>query len=197
MKLLALLSGGIDSPVACYLMLKCGFKIEYIHFALGKKSIEKTKALVSKLKDFGGGARFFIVPHSALIQLIREIEFDERYTCVFCKRAMLRIAELLAEKLECKALLTGDNLGQVASQTVPNIFVEDSAVRIPILRPLICLDKEEITEIAKKVGTYEISITRDEGCSAVPSKPITRARIERVIDIDVGAIVAKLKEISV
>jgi len=94
--------------------------------------------------------------------------------------------------------LMGDSLGQVASQTVPNLYVEDSAVRIPVLRPLIGLDKEEIIGFAKEAGTYEISIMEDEGCSAVPKNPITRAKIENIRkDVDVKRILDDVEEIRV
>ncbi len=198
MKLLALLSGGIDSPVASYLMLKRGFNVEYLHFTLGPKSIEKTKLLVSKLMEFDGSNRFFMTPHRKMIRHITNLGIDERYTCIYCKRTMLKTAELLAEKLGCDALLMGDSLGQVASQTVPNLYVEDSAVKIPILRPLIGLDKEEIIEFAKEAGTYDISIMKDEGCSAVPKNPVTRARIEYIRkDVDVKQILDDVEEIKV
>jgi thiamine biosynthesis protein ThiI len=196
MRLLALLSGGIDSPAACYLMLKSGFEVEYLHFFLGEKSIEKIVMIVAKLKEVGGSSRIFLIPFSTLIQLVTKLG-DERYTCINCKRAMLKTAEALAKKIGCSAILTGDSLGQVASQTVPNLFVEDSAIQISILRPLIGFDKEEIVEIAKKAETYRLSILRDEGCKAVPSRPVTKARIERARDFDVSAVLLKLKEINV
>jgi len=188
MKLLALLSSGIDSPVACYLMLKKGFKVEYLHFAMGQRSVEKTKLLTSRLKKFGGSNRFFVISHKKMIQHVLNSGIEEKYTCIHCKRSMLKIAEMLAVKLGCDAILMGDSLGQVASQTVPNLYVEDSAVKIPVLRPLIGLDKEEIIEFAKNAGTYEISIMKDEGCSAVPKNPVTRAKTENVKDVDVKQI---------
>lgn len=196
MKLLALLSGGIDSPVACYLMLKRGFEVEYLHFTLGPRSVEKAKLLISRLMEFGGSNRFFVIPHQKMIRHIITLGIEEKYTCIYCKRTMLKTAEQLAEKLGCDAILMGDSLGQVASQTVPNLYVEDSAVRIPVLRPLIGLDKEEIIGFAKEAGTYEISIMKDEGCSAVPKNPITRAKIEYIKkDVDVKRILDDVVEV--
>lgn len=196
MKLLALLSGGIDSPVACYLMLKRGFEVEYLHFTLGPRSVEKAKLLISRLMEFGGSNRFFVTPHQKMIRHIITLGIEEKYTCIYCKRTMLKTAEQLAEKLGCDAILMGDSLGQVASQTVPNLYVEDSAVRIPVLRPLIGLDKEEIIGFAKEAGTYKISIMKDEGCSAVPKNPITRAKIEYIKkDVDVKRILDDVVEV--
>jgi len=198
MKLLALLSGGIDSPVACYLMLKRGFEVEYLHFTLGPRSMEKAKLLISRLMEFDGSNRFFVIPHQKMIRHIITLGIEEKYTCIYCKRTMLKTAEQLAKELGCDAILMGDSLGQVASQTVPNLYVEDSAVRIPVLRPLIGLDKEEIIGFAKEAGTYEISIMEDEGCSAVPKNPITRAKIEHIRkDVDVKRILDDVEEIRV
>jgi thiamine biosynthesis protein ThiI len=189
MKLLALLSGGIDSAVACYLMIGRA-EIDYLHFALGEKSISKVKEIVSRID---GSRKIYVVKHSALIEMIRTVDKDERYTCIYCKRGMLRIAELLAEKIGCDAILTGDSLGQVASQTIPNLYAEDTAIKIPVLRPLIGMDKEEIIEIAKKAGTYEISILEDEGCSYVPKYPVTKARIEYIKEFSVDSLLSMIK----
>ncbi|RLI84780.1 MAG: hypothetical protein DRO98_08245 [Archaeoglobales archaeon] len=195
MRVLALLSGGIDSAVACYLMLQKGIDVEYLHFSIGTQipSHEKAKKLVKKLEEYNGPSRLFILPHSKLMEILPR----NRYTCVYCKRGMLSIAEKLAERLGCDALLTGDSLGQVASQTVPNLRAEDCAVRIPVLRPLIGFDKEEIIAIAKEIGTYEISIEKGDECKAFPRNPVTKAKLSEIKPIDVSWLVEEVKEIKV
>ena len=103
---------------------------------------------------------------------------EPRYICIMCKRSMYRIAEAYAEDNGLKAVITGESLGQVASQTMANLFVLDDAVSIPVLRPLIGLDKVEIEDIARTMGTYNITARKVEGCTAVPPNPATRSRIE-------------------
>lgn len=197
MRVLALLSAGIDSAVACYLMLGKA-EIGYIHFAFGEKSIEKARRIVMKLQRNG---IVYVIEHPSLIEFIRIFMYDneisEKYTCIYCKLGMLRIAERIAERNGYDALLTGDNLGQVASQTIPNLFVEDTSVRIPILRPLIGMDKEEIIEIAKKAGTYEISIEKDEGCAAVPKHPVTRAKPEFIKDFCIESLLSRVRVLEI
>ncbi|AEA47449.1 7-cyano-7-deazaguanine synthase [Archaeoglobus veneficus] len=193
MKILALLSGGIDSAVACYIMLRRGCSVEYLHFSMGSASVNKAIRLASKLKEYGGSGRIFVIPHSRLIELVPK----DRYTCVYCKRGMLSIAEMLAEKIGCAALLTGDSLGQVASQTIPNLRAEDAAVRIPVLRPLIGFDKDEIIGIAKEIGTYEISIEKGDECSAVPKNPVTKAKLSEIKPVNVSGLVELVEEIKI
>ncbi len=106
---------------------------------------------------------------------------------------MLKIAELLAKKINCDFLITGDNLGQVASQTLLNLFAEDYFINIPVIRPLICFDKEEIVKIARNIGTLEISIESDEGCKIVPKNPITQAKIEKIKEIKVDDAINEIK----
>jgi len=190
-KALALLSGGIDSAVACYLMLKRGLKVEYLHFSIEDHG--KAKRLVRKLKDYGGAERMFALSHSMLIERIPK----NKYTCIYCKRGMLGIAEKLAEKLKCKFLLTGDCLGQVASQTVPNLRAEDLAVSTPVLRPLIGFDKEEIVEIAKEIDTYEISVGKGDKCMAVPKNPATRVNVSEIEPVDVSWLSDFIEEIKI
>ena len=104
----------------------------------------------------------------------------EKYTCVLCKRQMYRVAEEVAREEGAKGIVTGESLGQVASQTTDNLFVIDQACSIPVYRPLIGMDKVEIEEIARKIGTYEASILPVKSCQAVPKKPITKAKLEDV-----------------
>jgi thiamine biosynthesis protein ThiI len=104
----------------------------------------------------------------------------ERYTCILCKRMMYRVAEAVAKEVGAKGIVTGESLGQVASQTLENLFVLDNIASMPVYRPLIGFDKVEVEKIAREIGTFELSIMPAEGCRAVPSKPTTRARMELV-----------------
>ncbi len=178
MKALALISSGIDSPVAVWLMKKKGLEIIGVHFSnepmVDTLPKEKTKELCKLL----GIKKLYIVPHGYIIQaeLMRKCSSSAR--CVLCRRMMFRIASKIAEKENCKYLITGENLGQVASQTLDNMTVEDRASKIPILRPLLCNDKQEIIDLAKNIGTYKTSIEAAICCGAVPKNPITKARPE-------------------
>jgi len=197
MRLLSLLSAGIDSAVSCYLMLDKA-EIGYLHFAFGERSIDKARRIVLKI---AGSGRIHVIRHSELIEFVRSFMIEngisEKYTCIYCKLGMLKVAERIAEDNRYDALLTGDNLGQVASQTIPNLFVEDKAVKIPVLRPLIGMDKEEIVELARKAGTYEISIEKDEGCSAVPKHPVTKAKLEFIKDFRIESLLPKIRILEV
>jgi thiamine biosynthesis protein ThiI len=186
MKLLSLISGGIDSPAATYLMLKQGAEIEMVHFDnrpfTDDGQFNKTKALVGHLEKLGKGKiKTYIVPHKE-----SHIAFGKsckrNLHCVLCRRMMFRVSERLARDKGAEAMLTGESLGQVASQTLRNIKTETQAVDIPILRPLIGLDKIEIEKIAKEIGTYEISILPGMCCSIVPKRPSTYSKLEVVLE---------------
>ncbi len=184
MKVLSLLSGGIDSIVACYMMLDKA-DVDYLHISTGNRSLEKVKELVSRID---GEKNIYTVEHSLLMEQIREFMIRNRissnYTCIYCKRGMLKTAETLADKIGCEAIITGDSIGQVASQTIRNLYMEDITVETPVIRPLIGMDKDEIIELARKAGTYDISIMQDEGCVYLPSQPITRAKKDKMINFD-------------
>ncbi len=184
MKGILLLSSGIDSPVAGYLMLRKGVDLIAVHMdnqplvnALPK---EKTIKLAKKLAELSGKKiKLYIVPHGkSQIEMIKKTE--RRYQCVLCRRMMLRIAEKIAEKENADFIVTGENLGQVASQTLQNIAAEETAVHTMILRPLLCNDKVETIKIAREIGTYDISIEAGMCCAAVPKNPATKARREAV-----------------
>jgi thiamine biosynthesis protein ThiI len=186
MKLLSLISGGIDSPVATYMMLDQDAKIDMIHFDnrpfTDDGQFNKTKSLVAHLEKISEKKiKTYIAPHKE-----SHVEFGKHCKrslhCVLCRRMMFRVSEKLAEAGGAQALLTGESLGQVASQTLRNIKTESQAVKIPILRPLIGLDKIEITAIAKKIGTYEISILPGMCCSIVPKRPSTFSKLEVVLE---------------
>jgi len=186
MKLVSLISGGIDSPVATHVMLERGAEVVAVHFDnrpfTDDGQFDKTRALIGHLqKKHNVKIKTLVVPHKeshvAFAQYCKS-----NLHCVLCRRMMLRVSERIAEMEGADALLTGESLGQVASQTLRNIRSESQAVSIPILRPLIGLDKLEIEDVAKKIGTYDISILPGMCCSIVPRKPSTYSRLESVLE---------------
>ena len=185
-KVVVLLSSGIDSPVAAYLMMKRGCEIVALHcnndpFS-GPKVTENFNALVDQLNIYAKGTpiKKRVIDYGEYLQVAKE-KAPEKMTCVLCKSGMYRIAEKLANKIGADAIVDGSSVGQVASQTLSNILATRYGVEMPILSPLIGLDKEEITAIAKDIGTFEISKIDDGGCSAVHRYPETRADLERVM----------------
>jgi thiamine biosynthesis protein ThiI len=189
MKVVALLSGGIDSPVAAYLMLRMGAEVIPVHMHVGPKTDEKVKLIARKLGEYGKVAEPVIINperRDRVIGKLREMKKD-KYTCVLCKFNMVKAADDVARETGAKAIVMGDSIGQVASQTLDNILIVSRATGLPILRPLIGLDKEEIVRIAKEIGTFELSTLPEEECWCVPRHPIIRgswgefARIYRAI----------------
>ena len=185
MKLVSLVSSGIDSPVATYLFSKKVDEIILIHGDnrpfTDDQEIKNFINLAKHLKKNASSIKqAYIIPYGENLGLYKQ-NCHPRYTCVFCKRMLLRLAEALANKKKAEAIIMGDSLGQVASQTLQNIRTIDEVVGLPIFRPLIGLDKEEIIQIAKEIGTYNLSIVKSSGCTAVPSKPATQAKLEDII----------------
>ncbi len=184
-RLVALLSTGIDSPVACYLMMKRGCSITALHFnnypyTSGEE--EKIKKIARKLKEYSHGSRFDLCTVNYGEFLTRCIEeAPPRMTCVLCKSGMYQVAEKLAQKEGALATLDGSSMGQVASQTLPNLVATRHFTTIPLLSPLMGLDKVEIEDLAKKISTYPISILPEEGCSAAPKHPETHAELAKVL----------------
>ena len=202
-KVVVLLSSGIDSPVAAYLMMKRGCEVVALHcnndpFS-GPKVTENFNALVDQLNIYAKGTpiKKRIIDYGEYLTVAKE-KAPEKMTCVLCKSGMYKIAEKLAVKLGADAIVDGSSVGQVASQTLSNILATRYEVKVPILSPLIGLDKEEITTIAKNIGTFEISKIDDGGCSAVPRYPETHADLQRVAkaceDMDQDAEVEKAFE---
>ncbi len=182
MSVLSLISGGIDSPVATFLMLKKGVHTHILHFYRDEEDLKKLKEILDILKNQGNLGRIFVAEHSKLF-----VRNFGRYNCIYCKILMVKVAEKLCKKAGGSAIVMGDNLGQVASQTLDNMLAISKATKIPIIRPLIGFDKEEIIEIAKKIGIYEISIKSQRRCPFLPKNPITKAKIEKIdynIDVD-------------
>ena len=179
----ALMSGGIDSPVAAYRMMRRGLRCYFLHFSgmplTGPESIYKAYALVRGLDRFQGDSRLFVVPFGKTQQVLKSSGAD-RLQIIAQRRLMLKTAEALARRLHAPALITGDSLGQVSSQTLPNITALDDAVSLPILRPLLGMDKTEIMAEARRLGTLSISELPDEDCCSLltPRRVETRARID-------------------
>jgi len=194
-RVIALLSGGIDSPVAAYRMMRRGCQVSFVHFHgapfLDRRTQEKAREIVKLLTRYQYTSRLYLVPFGEVQQEV-VVNTPAPYRVLLYRRLMARIAEHLASLEGAKALVTGESLGQVASQTLENLTVIEEAVKLPLFRPLIGMDKEEITEQAKEIGTYEISIQRDQDCCTlfVPRHPATRAtmddigRAEMTLDLD-------------
>ena len=188
--LVALVSGGIDSPVAAWMMMKRGCRIIPLFVALDtfldETTIARAKRVVDKLAQYQPGIELNVVSDSYLTAA-KEVLISrhlEKYTCIFCKRRMYRVAAAYANSIGAKGIVTGESLGQVASQTLDNLFVLTDAAEIPIYRPLIGFDKEDTIRIAREIGTFEQSISHASGCKAVPKGPSTKAKLEIIKNIE-------------
>ena len=185
----SLLSGGIDSPVSSYMMAKRGVKLEMLHFAsppyTSELAREKVLQLARELTPWCGRLTVHIVPFTENQEAIRR-DCDEEYFTLIMRRFMMRIADKLARELACRAVVTGESLGQVASQTLQALAVSDDAITMPVLRPLIGMDKEEIVRLSRYVGTFDTSILPYEDCCTVftPRHPKTRPEVEEVRQIE-------------
>jgi thiamine biosynthesis protein ThiI len=185
----ALLSGGIDSPVAAWRMMKRGCHVTLVHFHsapfLSNTSQEKARRLAEVLTRYQLRTRLFLIPFGELQrQVTLSVPGDLRV--IIYRRFMLRIAERIARDVRARALVTGDVIGQVASQTLDNLAATDSATRLTILRPLVALDKEEIVEQAQRIGTFDISILPDEDTCTLftPRHPETHARRHQIDEVE-------------
>ena len=185
--ILALLSGGIDSPVACHQAMKRGCCVEYITFHsapyTGEESIDKVKILAEMLNEYQKPGKLYITNLAPIQKLIRD-QCNERFRTILYRRAMMRISERVASKTKKKALLTGEAIGQVASQTLDNMNTIQNATNMVIIRPLITLDKEDIIKIAEDIGTFETSIIPAEDSCTVfaPSSAATTSKIYKLED---------------
>jgi thiamine biosynthesis protein ThiI len=184
-RLISLISGGIDSPVAAYRMMQRGCRLIFVHFHSApyqdNTSQEKVRQLITTLTRHQFLSRLYLVPFGEIQrQIVASVARPLRV--ILYRRMMLRIAEAIARKEKAKALVTGESLGQVASQTLDNMAVIQQAARIPVLRPLVGMDKQEIIDQARRIGTFEISSIPDQDCCQlfVPKHPATKARFTEV-----------------
>lgn len=200
-KALLLLSGGIDSPVAGYLGMKRGVEIDAVYFHsppyTSERAKEKVKDLAEVLSKSGEEITLYI-PYFTEIQQQIVKKCSKKFTITIMRRMMMRIASIIAEKNDHLALITGENLGQVASQTLEGIRSTDDAAEFPILRPLITMDKNDIVEIARDIETYQISIQPYEDCCTVfvPDEPVTKPPLELVRKVESELEIDKLIENS-
>ena len=198
-----LLSGGIDSPVAAYRAMKRGLRCEFVHFSgrpfTGPESIYKAYAQAAQLDRFQGGSRLHVVPFGNVQRQLASAG-AARLQVIAQRRLMMRTASALAEREGAEALVTGDSLGQVSSQTLRNLTVVEDAASLPVLRPLVAWDKSEIVREAQDIGTYEIANLPAEDCCTLFASPLAEtraapaelAKIERRLDLD--EVVAALLE---
>lgn len=184
-KAMLLLSGGIDSPVAGYMLAKRGVHISAVHYVSPPYTSErarlKVEQLCEKLTGYCGSIAFFCVPFTEIQEEIRN-NCPEEFFTIIMRRLMMEIAQRICEKEECLALVTGESVGQVASQTMNAIACTDAVCKIPVFRPLIGMDKTEIVEIARKIDTFDISIQPFEDCCTVftPRHPKVRPLLSDV-----------------
>ena len=197
-KAAVLISGGIDSPVAAWMMARRGVELTAVHFAsppyTSERAEQKAADLLRRVGEYAGRMTMFTVPFTKIQEEIREKCPEELFTIIM-RRFMMRAAEQIARREECGALITGESLGQVASQTLQAIVCTDEAARMPVFRPLIGMDKVEIIEYARRIGTFDLSILPYEDCCTVftPRHPRTRPELKSVeaaeAALDVGALV--------
>lgn len=182
---LLLLSGGIDSPVAAYMMAKRGIGVDAIHFQsppyTSERALMKVEELCEELVPYCGDIRFYIVPFTEIQEALRD-NCPEEYFTVIMRRLMIKITNRMCAAHDYKAMITGESVGQVASQTIMALGCTDKVAEYPVFRPVIGMDKKEITEIARKIGTFETSIQPYEDCCTVftPKHPRTKPVIAEV-----------------
>ena len=188
-KAVSLLSGGIDSPVASWMIAKRGVQLELVHFFsppyTSQQAKEKVIALARELTPWCGRMTLSIIPFTEIQEEIRR-NCPEEYFTLIMRRFMMRLAERVARRTGCKALVTGECLGQVASQTMDALTVSDDACAMPVLRPVIGMDKEEIVRLSRKIGTFDTSILPYEDCCTVftPLHPRTHPVLEEVVQYE-------------
>jgi thiamine biosynthesis protein ThiI len=194
-----LLSGGIDSPVAGAMMLERGLDLVLLHMDnrpfTDDREFAKVLGLVQRLSALAGKSlEAYAAPHGMAAQPILAKLCERRFHCILCRRMMLRTADALARKMSADFIVTGESLGQVASQTLRNILAEDGAATHPVLRPLIGMDKSEVVARGRMLGTFEVSTAPGLCCTIVPDKPATAADIERIIKEEGKLDVAEIAE---
>ena len=184
-----LISGGIDSPVAAYMMAKRGIELTAIHFAsppyTSERAEEKVVSLLERVGRYAGHMTMHIVPFTHIQEEIRRACPEDYFTLIM-RRFMIRLAQRVARQEDCGALITGESVGQVASQTIPALAVTDALATMPVFRPLIGMDKEEIVRISRQIDTFAISIQPYEDCCTVftPRHPCTKPRLNKVEEVE-------------
>ncbi len=184
-KAMLMLSGGIDSPVAGYLTMKRGVEIECIHYAsmpyTSQEALNKVKELARIISAYQGRIKLHVVPFTDL-QLAIYNNCDEEYAITLMRRMMYRLAERIARKNNCLAIVNGESIGQVASQTLESMGVINAVTNMPVIRPVVTYDKLEIIDLAEKINTYETSILPYEDCCTIftPKNPVTKPHIHKV-----------------
>jgi thiamine biosynthesis protein ThiI len=202
-KLVGLFSGGIDSPVGCWLVMKRGSPVVFVYFDNSPFTDETTTQRALNVAEvlFGWAIGFprkvYVIQHGENLKQI--MQTNRKYSCLLCKRMMYRVAERLAEQLRAEGIVTGEAIGEQASQTVTNLRVLNAAVKeYPVHRPLLGFDKQETEAIARKIGTYEVSSQKAGACTAVPYQPSTKAKMEDVLKaeekLDIEAMVNRSLE---
>jgi len=188
-RLVSLFSGGIDSPVAAWLMMKRGAEVFPLFMDqrphVGDSYVDRVGKALEAISRYvpAEGFCLYVAPFGEVMGRILEASVP-RLRCVLCKRSMYRVAAALAAEKRAHGVVTGESLGQVASQTLANLYVLDGAVDVPVFRPLIGLDKVEIEDLARRIGTYEISARSIDGCTVVPDRPATRSRLTEVVELE-------------
>ena len=186
---LVMLSGGIDSPVAAYMAMKRGIKIECLYFEspphTSMMARNKVQQLVNILKEYQGDIKLHIVNFTEMQESIYKY-INPDYMITIMRRMMYRIAEEIMKKRKCLVLINGESVGQVASQTLTSMRVINAVTNVPVIRPVACLDKLEIIEIAKKINTYETSILPYEDCCTIflPKHPVINPKLEKCIEYE-------------
>jgi len=202
-RVVGLLSGGIDSAVACWLVMKRGCPLAPIYFDntpfTDETTTKRALNVAEVLFDWAVGfpRKVYVVQHGENLKKIIE-NSSRKFTCLLCKRMMYRIAERLAEMMGAEGIVTGEAIGEQASQTLTNLRVLNDAVKkYPIHRPLLGFDKAETEAIARKIGTYEISSRKAGGCTAAPNKPATMAKLEEVVEAEEKLNIKEMVERSI
>lgn len=198
-----MLSGGIDSPVAGFMLAKRGMRLEAVHFHsypyTSEAALDKVKTLAGMVSEYSGGLKLHVVKFTHIQEEIHQ-KCPDDLMITMMRRFMMRIAERIGASTGCQAIITGESLGQVASQTIESITTSNAVVNMPMLRPLIALDKLEIIEISNKIGTFETSILPYEDCCTVflPKFPATKPKMEVVLkaekNLDVEGLVSEALE---
>ena len=199
-RVVGLLSGGLDSAVACWLVMKRGCPVVPLYFDnkpyTDESTTERAVEVARVLSEWAVGfpQRLYIVKHGESLREVVE-GAPRRLTCVLCKRLMYRVAERMADKVRAEGLVTGEAIGEQASQTLRNLRVLDKAAeRYPVHRPLLSFDKAETERLARKIGTYEISTRSVRGCTAAPHKPATKAKLEDIVKAEDGLHIEEIVE---